>query len=98
EVDRDRATLIDALGAGSAWLSCPFVAPVESARLWAERGDGRTVPMGGECRAQAAILRLRLSRAADIQVVRDGSPWHTAHGERLDLDLEGSGAYRVEAR
>ena len=97
-VERDRTTLIDALGAGSAWLSCPFVAPVESPRLWAERDDGRAVPMGGECRTQPAVLRLRLTRAADIQVLRDGSPWRTAHGERLDLDLDGPGAYRVEAR
>jgi PHP domain len=97
-VDRDRATLIGALGAGSAWLSCPFVAPAEGARLWAERGDGTTVPMGGECRAQPAILRLRLPRAADIQVLRDGSRWHGTHGWRVDLDVERPGAYRVEAR
>ncbi len=97
-VELDRATLIGALGAGSAWLSCPFVAPAERPRFWAERGDGSTVPMGGECRAQPAILRLRLTRAADVQVLRDGSPWHAAHGERLDLDVEEPGAYRVEAR
>ena len=53
--------------------------------------------MGGESRAQPAILRLRLTRAADIQVLRDGSPWHAAHDERLDLDVEEPGAYRVEA-
>ena len=98
DVDVDRATLTRALGAGSAWLSCPFVAPAEGARLWAECGDGTAVPMGGECRAQPAILRLRLPRAADVQVLRDGSRWHAAHSERLDCDLGGPGAYRVEAR
>jgi PHP domain len=98
DVARDRATLIAGLRAGSAWVSCPFVAPVESPRLWAERDDGGTVPMGGECRAQPAVLRLRLARAADIRVLRDGSPWHAAHGDRLDLALEGPGGYRVEAR
>ena len=98
DVDLDRATLLGALGAGSAWLHCPFVAPAGGARLWAELGDGSTVPMGGECRAQPALLRLRLPRAAEIQVLRDGGPWHTAHGERLDLDAAGPGSYRVEAR
>ena len=98
EVELDRATLIGALGAGSAWLSCPFVAPAARARLWAERADGTTVAMGGECRAPPAVLRLRLPRAADIQVIRDGSPWHATRGERLDLDVGGAGAYRVEAR
>jgi hypothetical protein len=98
DVALDRATLIAALRAGCAWLSCPFVAPVESPRLWAERDDGGTVPMGGECRAQPAVLRLRLPRAAEIHVLRDGSPMRTAHGRHLDLDLDGRGAYRVEAR
>jgi hypothetical protein len=98
DVEVDRTTLIGALGAGSAWLTCPFVAPAGSPRLWAELGDGRTVPAGGECRARAATVRLRLTRAADIRVFRDGSPWHAAHGERLDLDVARPGAYRVEAR
>ena len=98
DVDRDRQTLIAALRAGSAWLHCPFVAPAEGARFWAEGADGVTVRMGGENRAHAAILRLRLPRAADIQVLRDGSPWHAAHGSRLDVAVGMPGAYRVEAR
>jgi hypothetical protein len=98
QVELDRATLIDALGAGSAWLSCPFVAPAERPRLWAERRDGSTVAMGGECFAEPVILRLRLTRAADMQVLRNGLPWHAADGERLDLDVDEPGAYRVEAR
>jgi hypothetical protein len=54
--------------------------------------------MGGESRAEPVILRLRLTRAADIQVLRNGSPCHAGHGERLDLDVDQPGAYRVEAR
>jgi hypothetical protein len=98
DVDLDRATLIGALRAGSAWLSCPFVAPAEGARLWAEQGDGALVSMAGECRAQSAILRLRLPRAADIRVLRDGSARHATHGACLDLHVDLRGAYRVEAR
>jgi hypothetical protein len=98
DIDSDRETLVAALRAGSAWLNCPFVAPAEGARLWAERGDGATVRMGGECRAHPAILRLRLPRDADIQLLRDGSPWHAARGSRVDVDIEIPGGYRVEAR
>jgi len=98
DVALDRATLIVAVGAGSAWLTCPFVAPAEGARLWAECRDGGIVPMGGECSAQPTILRLRLPRAADVEVLRDGVPCRTARGERLDLDLDRPGVYRVEAR
>jgi hypothetical protein len=98
DVDLDRATLTSALAAGSAWLSCPFVAPAEGARLWAEGPDGTTVPMGGEAQARAMSLRLRLPHPADIRVLRDGSPLRAAHGTHLDLDIEEAGAYRVEAR
>jgi hypothetical protein len=54
--------------------------------------------MGGECRAQAVILRLRFPRPADIQLLRDGSPWRATSGSRVDLEVEVPGAYRVEAR
>jgi hypothetical protein len=98
DTDRDRETLVGALRAGSAWLHCPFVAPAEGARFWVQRADGTAVPMGGETPAGAATLRLRLPRAADVQVLRDGTPWHAAHSSRLDVDVGLSGAYRVEAR
>jgi hypothetical protein len=98
KVDRDRETLLAALRAGSAWLHCPFVAPADGARLWAECLDGTTVPMGAERRAGRAVLRLRLPHVADIQVLRDGAPWHAAHRARLDLDIETRGIYRVEGR
>jgi hypothetical protein len=97
DVDRDRETLIAALRTGSMWLHCPFVAPAEGARLWAECAGGPPVGMGGEC-GGAAVLRLRLPRAAKVRVVRDGSPWHAVHDSRLDLDVTAPGVYRVEAR
>jgi hypothetical protein len=98
DLDRDQATLMGALRAGSAWLGCPFVARAVGARLWAECRDGMTVPMGGEMHAGRAMLRLRLPRAGDIQLFRDGSPWYAAHGSRIDLDVQAPGAYRVEVR
>ena len=98
ELDQDRATVLQPLRSGAAWLTCPFVAPAYGARLWAERADGSTVAMGGEARAGPAVLRVRLPRAADIFVVRDGAMLGRAHAAALDLDVERPGAYRVEAR
>jgi hypothetical protein len=86
------------LGAGAAWLACPFVASAHGARLWAELGDGTTVAMGGEAPFERAVLRARLPTAADLLVVRDGAPLHRAGGAALDLDVERAGAYRIEAR
>jgi hypothetical protein len=96
--DSDRATLLRALGAGAAWLTCPFVAPAHGARLWAERADGATIPMGGEAPAGPAVLRARLPRAADLLVVRDGAPLQRAHAAALDVDIDRAGVYRLEAR
>jgi hypothetical protein len=96
--ESDRATLLGALGSGAAWLTCPFVAAAHGARLWAERADGATIPMGGEAPAGPAVLRARLPRAADVLVVRDGAPMHQAHAAALDADIDRAGVYRVEAR
>ena len=97
-VEHDRTTVLDALRAGAAWLSCPFVAPADGARLWAERGDGTAIAMGSEGPAGSGVLRVRLPQAAHVTIVRDGMPVHEADGARVDLDIERPGAYRIEAR
>ena len=97
-LEHDRATLVRALGAGAAWLTCPFVAPADGARLWAERADGEIVQMGGEAPAARMVLRVRLPCVADVLVIRDGAQIDRAHAAVLDLDLEAPGVYRVEAR
>jgi hypothetical protein len=98
DVAQDRSTLLRALRAGAAWVTCPVVAPAHGARLWVERADGSTIAMGGGARAGPAVLRLRLSRAADVCVLAGGAVIHRARDDRLDLDIEHPGAYRVEAR
>lgn len=98
DVDADRRTLLDALASGAAWLHCPFVAPADGARFWAERADGTVVTMGGEAAAGPAILRVRLPRAADIAVLRDGATCHAVHAAQADLRADNAGIYRVDAR
>jgi hypothetical protein len=98
DVESDWQTVLPALAAGAAWLTCPCVAPAHGARLWAERPDGTIVPMGGEGPAVPSVLRVRLPREADVRVLRDGVPFHSAQGAGLELPIEGPGAYRVETR
>jgi hypothetical protein len=98
EPEADARTLLDALAAGAAWLTCPCVAPVAAPRLWAERSDGRVVPMGAEAPAGRAVLRVRLPRAADVRVIRNGALVREARGAALDVDVAQPGRYRVEAR
>jgi hypothetical protein len=98
DVESDRASVLAALRAGAAWLTCPFVAPAHGARLWAEHDDGRTVCMGGDVPAGRASLHVRLPRLAQVSVVRDGSPTFVEHAAAIDLDIDHAGVYRVEAR
>jgi hypothetical protein len=94
----DERTLLTALAAGAAWLTCPCVAPAAGARFWAEQSDGSLVQMGAETPAARSVLRVRLPRDADIRVIRDGAPAHESQGASMDLDLHEGGRYRVEAR
>lgn len=98
DVRTDRETLLQALRSGTAWLTCPFVAPAHGARLWAERAGGATIAMGSEAPAGPALLHLRLPLHADIGVLRDGDPLHQTSSCQLDLPIGAAGAYRVEAR
>jgi hypothetical protein len=44
------------------------------------------------------VLRVRLPRAADVCVVCDGALSHQLRGDVLDVDVDGPGVYRIEAR
>jgi hypothetical protein len=98
DVEADRATILRALRAGAAWLACPCVADAHGARLWAETGGGDVIPLGGEGEGEGAVLRIRLPRPARVTVIRDGEAIHESEAQSLDLDLDRTGAHRVEAR
>jgi PHP domain len=94
----EERTVLAALGAGAAWVTCPCVAPAAGARLWAERSDGSVVSMGAEAPAGRVALRVRLPRTADIRVIRNGVPMREGHAAALDVDVHEAGRYRVEGR
>ena len=98
DLDSDRETVLGALAAGRAWLTCPFVASAHGSRLWAERGDGQIIQLGEEAPARAARLRVQLPTPARMIVIRDGLPLHDSSGSTLDVGVERPGVYRVEAR
>lgn len=98
DVDEDRRTVLRALRAGAAWLTCPFVAAAHGARLWAERADGTTVSMGGESESGPAVLRIRLPQAGTIRAFRDGEVLTRTDAAAQDIDIARPGVYRVEVR
>jgi PHP domain len=98
DAEADWRTVLAALKRGTAWLTCPCVAPAHGARLWAERPDGTIIPMGAEAPAGRSVLRVRLPRPADVRVVRDGATVQEARGAGLDVEIDARGVYRIEAR
>jgi len=98
ELHADRVTLLRALAGGAAWLHCPFVAPAEGARLWAEQTGRQPIPMGGEAPAGPTALCVRLPRIADVEVFRDGATLHQARTQELEFGVELPGVYRIQAR
>jgi hypothetical protein len=55
--------------------------------------------MGDEAPAgAAAVLHVCLPREADVRVIRDGTPFAEARAAMLEVQLDGPGVYRTEAR
>jgi hypothetical protein len=98
DAEADRRAVVAALRAGAAWLTCPYIADARGARLWAERDDGAVVAMGAEAPAGRAVLRVRLPRAGDVRVLKDGAPIEHARTAAVDLAIAVRGVYRVEVR
>ena len=98
DVAQDRETILAALRSGGAWLTCPCVEAAHGARMWAERTDGSTISIGAEAPAARSILRLRLPRAAEVTLRRDGDVIDTGKSAELGVEIGEPGAYRVEAR
>jgi hypothetical protein len=98
DAEADVRTLVSALAAGAAWLTCPYVSPAHGARLWAERADGATVPIGGQAPAGRWVLRVRLPRACDVRLIRDGACVRQTHARTLDAEIGSPGVHRIEAR
>jgi PHP domain-containing protein len=98
DVEADWRTVLQALAGGTAWLTCPCVAPAYGARLWAERRDGAVIRMGAEGPAGPSVLRVRLPQEAEVRVIRGGARFHQSRGRDVDVPIEAAGVYRVEAR
>jgi hypothetical protein len=98
DVPSDRETILTALRSGAAWLHCPCVEAADGVRMWAERSDGTTTGIGAEAPAERTMLRLRLPRAAEVTVRRDGTVIHAERSAELGVEIGDPGAYRVEAR
>jgi hypothetical protein len=98
-LDEDRELVLGAMREGAAFLSCPHRGDARGARFWAERDGGGTVAMGEQAAAGPAVLRVELPLAADVRIVRDGSPAASLTGTRsVSHRVDEPGAYRIEAR
>jgi len=92
ELAHDRTLVFDALREGRCYIAVDSLAPARGFRFEAD-----DLPMGAEAPAAARTLRVRTPLAADLRLLRDGSPFATGSGTALDVAVEEPGVYRVEA-
>jgi hypothetical protein len=97
DVVADSALVLGALREGSCYLAVDALAPARGFSFRAQGTDG-DVSMGAEAPAGRFTLRATTPLPARLRLLRDGVEIATAAGIRLEHDVEGPGAYRVEAR
>lgn len=102
ELEADRETLFEGLGAGHCYLAMDSLAPARGFRFRAERG-GEAAIMGDERPAAEAgapwTLSTALPRPARVALLRDGEPVaEAAAATSLVYAAGAAGVYRVEAR
>jgi hypothetical protein len=93
-------TVLAALTAGRCYLARDSLAPARGFAVEARTPAGAVAGVMGDELPAADVgeLRVRLPRAADVTLHRDGTPVAAAHGTELRLRPPGPGAYRAEAR
>lgn len=96
ELAHDRSLVLGALRDGRCFLGRDSLANSRGFRFYATRPD-ESVWMGGERPAGDWTLHVRIPRAADVVLVRDGETLHEA-GNSFDFEVTEPGVYRVEAR
>jgi hypothetical protein len=92
----DTTALLNALGAGCAYLALDWVAPAAGFSFEARSGSG-SVQMGAEAPAGEWELRARLPRPATIRLIRDGVRIAERRGDSLEHLATAPGVWRVEA-
>jgi hypothetical protein len=101
EVTADREQVYHALRAGRCYLAMDSLAPASGFAFWAE-SDGTVLSMGTEIEAGDGAagwtLRARTPVGAALRLLRDGQVAASTFGGTIDLEGEGRGVYRVEAR
>jgi hypothetical protein len=96
ELERDRATVFEALREGHAFLAVDSVAPAHGFRFWAD-GNDEALTMGDESNAGDWTVRARLPAAARMRLMRDGAEVAQTTGTTLEHRADRPGVYRVEA-
>jgi hypothetical protein len=93
ELEHDREQVYAALREGRCYIAVDSVAPAKGFRFEAD-----DLPMGAEGRAgPRRTLRARVPMPARLRLLRDGVEVATREGDALKHEVEGPGAYRVEA-
>ncbi len=97
QIDQDRQLVMEALGAGRAFIGYDLPAPTRGFRFTAQGGDGQAW-MGGEISARNGVtLQVRLPQRAPCRLLKDGEVKKAWNGRETCTHITSEpGVYRVE--
>jgi len=94
---QDRRSILDALKAGRLYVSLEAFAPSEGFLFWGEQRDKQKLYPGDRIRYKPGIiLKVTLSRKAQMKLLCDGEVVAFKMGKQLEHSAFSPGVYRVE--
>jgi hypothetical protein len=96
---RSKVLLIEALKKGSGFISNFRRSDARGTRIFLEYGGGRVAcpGMSDEEIAPPGVIRVRLPKAANVRLIRNGSCRENRNGSSADFEVRDKGLYRIEA-
>ncbi len=95
----DKRAILEALRRGQCFLANDGLAPAHGFEFSIRCPDGSAVHMGQEATFKPGMtLQARLPQRAHIRLITDGVAWLTNTMSNFDLELNGAGVIRLEAR
>jgi hypothetical protein len=92
ELEHDREQVYSALREGRCYIAVDAVAPAHGFVFEAD-----DLPMGAEAAAGRRTLRAVTPLPARLRLLRDGAEIAAVEGDRIEVEVEEPGVYRVEA-
>ena len=97
DADAQRRSVLAALRAGRCYLARVDLGDPRGFDFAAQAPDGDVIPMGARRDGTTLRIAARVPARADLRLLREGQPVARRAGTALEVEVDGPGAYRLEA-